>query len=122
LEDAKALLRSKRYGAAYYLAGYAIECALKACIAKKTRRYDFPPEPKEVNKLYTHDLQKLAEASGLITVLQEGPPKRQEYWTAVKDWNETSRYDPHAGKRAKDILLAIDDPRDGVLQCIKRYW
>lgn len=27
---------------AYYLAGYAIECALKACIAKLTAQHDFP--------------------------------------------------------------------------------
>lgn len=40
--DARALLNAKRFDAAYYLAGYAIECALKACIAKRTRRHDFP--------------------------------------------------------------------------------
>ena len=31
---------------AYYLAGMAIECALKACIAKKTKRHAFPPDRK----------------------------------------------------------------------------
>src|SRR5438094_3909647 len=31
----------KKMGA-FYLGGLAIECALKACIAKKTKRYDFP--------------------------------------------------------------------------------
>lgn len=32
LEDAKALLDAERWPAAYYLAGYAIECGLKACV------------------------------------------------------------------------------------------
>ena len=34
LEDANALLASGRFGAAYYIVGYAAECGLKACIAK----------------------------------------------------------------------------------------
>lgn len=27
---------------AYYLAGYAVECALKSCIARRTQEHDFP--------------------------------------------------------------------------------
>ena len=34
LEDAQILLQAQRASSAYYLAGYAIELALKACIAK----------------------------------------------------------------------------------------
>ena len=45
--EAKALLRAGRSDGAYYLAGYAVECGLKACIAKATKRYDFP-EKKSV--------------------------------------------------------------------------
>jgi hypothetical protein len=32
LGDAKVLLKAKRWPAAYYLAGYAVECGLKACV------------------------------------------------------------------------------------------
>ena len=32
LVDAKALLDAHRWSAAYYLAGYAVECGLKACV------------------------------------------------------------------------------------------
>ncbi len=42
IKDAEALLMAGRWSGAYYLAGYAVECALKACFAKKTREYDFP--------------------------------------------------------------------------------
>ena len=123
LADAKSLLRSRRYGAAYYVAGYAVECALKASLARKTRRYEFPPKPGEVSKsYYTHDLQKLAQASDLAGKLEGGSPKLQRYWSIVKDWGEDSRYDADAGKKARDILKAIDDPADGVLECIKQYW
>ncbi len=122
LDDAGVLLRNRRSSAAYYVAGYAVECALKACLAKKTRRYEFPPKWNEVKeKYYTHNLQVLAKASGLLSEFERNP-RLQTYWTIVKDWNSTSRYDPDAGKRAKDILLAIGDPKYGVLQCIKRSW
>jgi hypothetical protein len=43
LQDAEALLQGGRYDAAYYLAGYAVECAIKACIANQTRRASLVP-------------------------------------------------------------------------------
>ena len=38
LREATALLNLGLFDGAYYLAGYSVECALKACIAKGTRR------------------------------------------------------------------------------------
>ncbi len=62
LAEAKVLLDSKRYEGAYYLMGYAVECALKACIDKQTREYDFPA--KDSMDLYVHDLNNLLRYSG----------------------------------------------------------
>ena len=42
LAEARVLLAAAKYDGAYYLAGYAVECALKACIAKQIKRFDFP--------------------------------------------------------------------------------
>jgi hypothetical protein len=39
-EDARALLQSRRYASAYYIAGYAIECGLKAAIARQRKQDD----------------------------------------------------------------------------------
>jgi len=44
MKEAKVLLSNACFEGAYYLAGYAVECAIKACIAKKTQIHDFPPE------------------------------------------------------------------------------
>lgn len=41
LKEAKVLLDNRQYSGAYYLSGYVIECALKACIAKQTRKERF---------------------------------------------------------------------------------
>lgn len=40
LAEAQTLLAAARWSGAYYLSGYSVECALKACIAKNTRRSD----------------------------------------------------------------------------------
>jgi len=64
LREARVLFDNRRYDGAYYLLGYAVECALKAYIAKQTKRYDFP-DKKFVNDIYTHDLNKLLSVSGL---------------------------------------------------------
>ena len=64
LKEAKSLLDSRNYEGAYYLCGYAVECGLKACIAKKTNRHDFP-DKNTVNESYTHELSKLLRLAGL---------------------------------------------------------
>jgi len=58
VREARALLQAGCAPGAYYLSGYIIECALKACIAKQTRRYDFPNR-KLINMVHTHDLEQL---------------------------------------------------------------
>src|SRR5262249_10273775 len=45
--EARVLLDAGHSAGAYYLVGYAVECALKACIARSTRRYDFPEDLDE---------------------------------------------------------------------------
>jgi hypothetical protein len=64
VRDAKVLLDSDCFEGAYYLLGYAIECALKACIAKQTKRYTFP-EKDFAQKVWTHNLNELLKLAGL---------------------------------------------------------
>jgi HEPN domain-containing protein len=64
LAEARALLRAGLPDGAYYLAGYAVECALKACIARATQRYDFP-EKRSVDASHTHNLKDLIRVANL---------------------------------------------------------
>ena len=64
LDEAQLLLLAGRFSGAYYLAGYSVECALKAVIAKKTQQYDFP-DKQHVIKAHTHNLQTLVEQAGM---------------------------------------------------------
>src|SRR5882757_11462025 len=92
--DAAALLDAGRFQAAYYLCGYAVECAFKACIAKEVREFDFP-DRKVVNDSYVHDLEKLLNVSGLMPEYHDEAGRSNVFtknWTTVKDWSEASRY------------------------------
>jgi len=70
LSEAKILLDNGYYSGAYYLLGYAVECALKACIAKQVKRHEFP-DRQTVNDSYTHNLQSLLRISGLEVELEQ---------------------------------------------------
>ncbi len=127
LLDAKALFEAGRFDAAYYLAGYVVECALKACIARETREHDFPPKPKKVADYYSHDLEKLVRFAAPVQFEKdrEGDTILAGYWDLVTRWNEESRYELHradAEKLAEDISLAISDAEHGVLKCLSKYW
>jgi len=63
-KEAAALLAAKHYAGAYYLLGYSVECALKACIAKQTNKHDFPNKDL-ASKAYVHDLEQLIKLAGL---------------------------------------------------------
>lgn len=125
LRDARCLLRHGRYSGAYYLCGYAVECGLKACIAKQTREYDFPPDRKVIDAIYTHDLTKLIKSAGLEKAFNEDLNKDKKlasYWSVLKGWTEESRYEQYDQKKAQDIYQAIADKNHGVLRWISQRW
>lgn len=125
VSDAEALLAASRFAAAYYLIGYAVECALKACVAKQIREFDFP-DRKLVTESHSHDLTKLLQLSG-VGHLHAAEAKRssafQTNWLVVKDWSEKVRYDlSTAEKVARDMYAAVTDLSDGVLPWLKKHW
>jgi HEPN domain-containing protein len=124
LREAKVLLANGEYSGAYYLARYAVECALKACIAKRTKRHDFP-DKKTVNESWIHGLAKLVGPAGLeISLAAEikADPVFSRNWADVIRWTEESRYGLNAEREAVDLIKAISDRRHGVLRWLKRLW
>lgn len=123
--EAKLLLDNGFFAGAYYLAGYAVECAFKACIAKRTNQYDFPPDRKMVESCYTHRVDVLVKSADLQKDLDtdiQSDLNLSANWSIVKDWNEDSRYDPKDETEARTLYNAITDPAHGVLQWIKVHW
>lgn len=124
LAEANELLTALHPAGAYYLAGYSVECALKACIAKGNRRHDFP-DRKLVNDSYTHDSSRLVRLAGLqVDVDREAAadPAFAVNWTVAKDWSEESRCTLPTATQARDLYDAIAGRRHGVLRWIKRHW
>ena len=124
--DAEALLEAGRWSGAYYLCGYAVECALKARIAKGTNLHDFP-DKTIVTKAYTHDLKNLLELAGLqvqlqLDKLQAGNVGLGANWDLLKDWSENARYEQKQEAEARELYEAVTHPTSGVLTWIKRHW
>jgi hypothetical protein len=108
---------------AYYLAGFAVECALKACIAKKTRRHEFPADTEYTRKVYSHNLEQLLKLAHLDVQLEtdmEARPQLADNWAFVRDWRVESRYQT-SKLGGKQMTLAVNSP-DGMLQWIKLHW
>jgi hypothetical protein len=125
LAEARVLLTANLFGGAYYLAGYAIECALKACVAKQIREFDFP-DKRLVERSYTHNLAQLLEVSGVKGPFEEEVAwnhVRRSQWEIVRDWTEASRYDVATTEEAaRDMLAAVGDENNGILVWLKQYW
>jgi HEPN domain-containing protein len=122
--DAEILLANGRFSAAYYLSGYAVECALKACVAKLTKAEDFYDKDL-AKKIFTHKPGSLADAarlSGIIKQLSEADDLFAANWVIVNSWDEGSRYESHSQQEARELLDAVADPDHGVLACIKLHW
>lgn len=110
--------------AAYYLAGYSVECALKACIAKLTAQHDFP-DKNFAAKCFTHkvrDLVPLARLEGARSQAMSVDAALAANWLIVKDWNEESRYERWTVPQATALVAAIEEPNHGVLQWVKQHW
>ena len=123
VQEALVLVQNRKLLGAYYLAGYAVECALKACIAKETKRYEFPPKKQYVQDVYTHNLERLLKLAGLNKQLDSDMkvnPALGINWGVVKEWSEESRY-VMAGLNGKDIYTALGGS-NGVLTWIKQRW
>jgi hypothetical protein len=116
-------MRNGNSEAAYYLIGLAIACALKACIAKNTRRHDFPPNQSVIKDIYTHDLVKLVKVARLQPILDADLNKSHTFnrkWAVVKDWNINTKY-LTKGLNARDLYRAVAG-RDGVMRWLRQRW
>jgi hypothetical protein len=126
IDEARALLglAPPRADGAYYLAGYAVECALKAAIAKLNNQYDWP-EKSFVAECHTHNilaLVRLARLEAARAAAAAANPAFALNWSIVQDWSERSRYERHSQAKAQDMIDAVTDGVNGVLPWIKARW
>jgi HEPN domain-containing protein len=124
ISDAKILLAARHWSGAYYLAGYGVECALKACIAKLMKSEEFP-DKTFAEKCWTHNLPQLlglAELKADLDIDTLADPDLADNWDTVKEWNESSRYARTTKAKAENLYESIIDRKHGVLLWLKARW
>jgi hypothetical protein len=124
VREARILFEAAEFSGAYYLAGYAVECALKACFAKSVKRFDFP-DKDGAGKIFTHkfrDLAKLANLNDELRIAAQANPRFSGSWVLACNWTEESRYSAWTSAQAEALLTAITEKKDGVLPWIKQRW
>jgi HEPN domain-containing protein len=122
--EARVLLVSGRPSGAYYLAGYAVECALKAKIAAEFRA-EMIPSLSLVRDVYTHDLGKLLSLAGLRDALEaemEANPNLKECWTTITGWSEQARYETWSPEAAEAMVEAVEADGEGLLPWLRTRW
>lgn len=124
LSDARLLYQNGRFSNAYYLAGYALELGLKACIARQMQS-EVIPDKDLVKGIWVHNLQQLVGTAGLAPALrtrQTADPVFMTNWGVAATWAPDSRYSSSTQQDAADMLDAVDHQQSGVLPWIKLYW
>ena len=124
IREAEILLAAGAYSGTYYLAGYAVECALKACFAKSIQRYDFPDKDR-AGKVFQHKLSVLATLANLdgeLSKATQGNLRLSANWSVARGWTEESRYSTWTKNEAEAMVDAISKRKDGVLPWIRRRW
>jgi hypothetical protein len=118
------LLRAGLPSGAYYLAGYSVECAIKACIAKETQRHEFPDKDR-VQKSYTHKPADLLKVANLYDELQRSiraNARLEASWNVVLGWSEQSRYSTWSRSDAYAMIDAVGRRKEGMLPWLQRHW
>ncbi len=119
MKEAKLLLDQKDWDGAYYLAGYAVEFALKIRIISQLLKSDSFPDKKLAENFYKHELTLLRKLAGLDDEMDNEAAVSPQ-WDIVKDWSEQSRYE--IGKAEKEATDLYDAIEKGVLPWIKARW
>ena len=124
--DAQVLLAASRWSAAYYLAGYAVECGLKACVLARVEKTGVIFEDRKFGeRCWTHrpeELVKLADLETVRGVDASTDPAFAANWLTVEGWSEISRYESKTQPECQQLLDAIIDPIHGVLPWIRKHW
>lgn len=127
LIDAGVLLQSQRWAALYYLAGYAVECGLKARVVDSVEKNPGIIYEKRgfSDACWTHKLSDLIVVAGLGAACDADGitnPAFGQNWAEVIKWNEASRYAFVSDPQARKLYDAISHPQDGVIKWIRDHW
>ena len=117
------LFQHRRYSNAYYLYGYGIELALKACVSRQIVAETIP-DRSVLTRFLTHKLSELVGLAGLSRHLEERRRDRNfdTRWSVVSEWSEESRYEMIDSALATAMHDAVEHSDHGVMKWLSQYW
>ena len=129
--EAEVLSLNSKYAGVFYLAGYAIEFALKAVICARldVEMFEQPGDsnqkeisPKISSAFLTHNLKDLLILSGLrreFKMKKLSDPGFAAAWSEVSQWSEQRRYDSGCTEQAANEFLTHSKI---LLSWIRNHW
>ena len=116
LDDARSLFKEQRWRRTMYMAGYGVECSLKAKLMKRFRCWTLQELEDHLHAknllpgqftIFTHQLMLLLRLTGSAAVLQRDRGLWPQF-VLVNEWLPAWRYSPDLGRRedAEDYLNA----------------
>jgi HEPN domain-containing protein len=116
--DADALFEKQRWRGAMYLAGYAIECLIKAKLMERFKQSNLEDLETEFKRrhvipdrssLFDHRIELYVGASGRLDALRSDNALWRSFNIANR-WIPSWRYNPDLSNRAdaEDFLFAVD--------------
>lgn len=123
-KDARLLFEHQRFSNSYYLAGYAVEIAIKAVIAFQFAAETIP-DKSFVNSIYSHRFSDLIGAAGLTRALKQRQDRFSDFatnWGIVNGWSEAKRYEMIDEITSRLMIEAVGSEPHGVLPWLKMHW
>ncbi len=124
LAEAKALLQLEHYAGAWYLAGYAVELALKAVVCRTLGLPEYPDSAFR-GSLKSHYFRDLVILAGLTRDFDVRSRNHRfvAFWDLVTTWDVQDRYKvDRTEQQVREFVNAIDDVQDGVLIWLSNRW
>jgi HEPN domain-containing protein len=126
LREAEALYKAHLYDGCVYLAGYAVELALKARICRLLRVTEYPLSGDIGRAFKVHSLEQLKVLAGLAAEIDIKKNKELfDNWSKAVEWDPEQRYDTpgsyNAGT-AKVVLDGLTAKPNGVFTWLTKRW
>src|SRR5271165_183388 len=125
LRETETLYEARLYDGCVYLAGYAVELALKARICRVLRVSEYPSG--DLGKAFkVHDLHQLKILAGLSPDIDVTKNKGLfDNWSKAVAWNPEQRYESPGKYRAGEARVILDSltaKPNGVFTWLSKRW
>ncbi|MFZ0277806.1 MAG: HEPN domain-containing protein [Candidatus Sulfotelmatobacter sp.] len=126
LREAEALYKAHLYDGCAYLAGYAVELALKARICRLLQLREYPLTGELGRAFKVHSLDQLKVLAGLSAKIDVKKNKELfDNWSKAVEWDPEQRYDTpgkYNASKVKAILDGLTDKPNGVFTWLTKRW